>query len=156
MSTTKPSLQESGTMDERILDHLKRLNRYYLHLLDLKKLSVDDFAKDDIKRAAAERYLQLAIESCLNIGNRIISLCQFDRPVNTPETYADIFVELNRLGFIDNDFSERLIKMAKFRNRLVHLYWELDTETVYNIIHANVDDFKLFQEKIVAKFKILP
>ena len=44
--------------------------------------------------------------------------------------------------------------MAKFRNRLVHLYWELETETVYQIIQENVDDFKLFQEMIVAKFKM--
>ncbi len=141
-------------MDERILDHLKRLNKYYLCLVDMKTMSAAAFEKDDIRRAAGERYLQLAIESCLNIGNRIISLRQFDEPVNTPETYADIFVELHRLGFIDNDFSKRLIKMAKFRNRLVHLYWELETETVHKIIQENVDDFRLFQEKIVEKFKI--
>jgi uncharacterized protein YutE (UPF0331/DUF86 family) len=140
-------------MDERILDHLKRLNKYYLHLLDLKKMSAVTFEKDDIKRAAGERYLQLAIESCLNIGNRILSLYQFNQPVNTPETYADIFVELQRLGFVDSDFSKRLIQMAKFRNRLVHLYWELDNETVYKIIQENVEDFKLFQEKIVQKLK---
>lgn len=140
-------------MDERILDHLKRLNKYYLLLVDMQQLPPDDFEKNDISRGAAERYLQLAIESCLNIGNRIISLHQFDHPVNTPETYADIFVELHRLGFIDDDFSGRLINMAKFRNRLVHLYWELETETVYKIIQDNVDDFKLFQEKIVKKLK---
>ena len=49
------------------------------------------------------------------------------------------------------DHLKRLIKMAKFRNRLVHLYWELDTETIYKIIQENVEDFKLFQEKIVQK-----
>ncbi len=140
-------------MDERILDHLKRLNKYYLLLVGMQRLPADELDKDDISRGAAERYLQLAIESCLNIGNRIISLYQFEKPVNTPETYADIFVELNRLGFIDDDFSKRLIKMAKFRNRLVHLYWELESETVNKIIQENLDDFKLFQEKIVEKLK---
>jgi len=136
-------------MDERILDHLKRLNKYYLHLLDVKKLPEDSFINDPLQSAAGERFLQLAIESCLNIGNRIISLYQFDQPVNTPETYADIFVELHRLGFIDYEFSRRLIKMAKFRNILVHMYWELEKETVYKILQENVEDFKLFQEKIV-------
>lgn len=140
-------------MDERILDHLKRLNKYYLYLLDFKKMSVDEFKNDIIVRGAGERYLQLAIESCLNIGNRILSLRQFDHPVNTPETYADIFVELQRLGYVDIDFSKRLINMAKFRNRLVHLYWELETEKVYRIIQENVEDFKLFQDVIVQKLK---
>lgn len=153
MILTRLFWKESGIMDERILDHLKRLNKYYLYLLDIQKLSADAFAKDNINRAAGERYLQLAIESCLNIGNRIISLLQFDQPVNTPETYADIFVELQRLGYVDSDFSKRLIKMAKFRNRLVHLYWELENETVYRIIQENIEDFKLFQEKIVDKLK---
>ena len=81
--------------------------------MDLKKLPADTLEEDDLKRAAGERYLQLAIESCLNIGNRIISLFPFDQPVNTPETSADIFVELHRLGFVDSDFSGRLIMNFK-------------------------------------------
>ena len=55
-----------------------------------------------------------------------------------------------RLGVVEDDFKERLTKMARFRNRLVHLYWEIDPETVYQLLQDNLDDFKLFQEKVVA------
>lgn len=137
-------------MDERIKEHLKYLNKYYLLLLEAREIPRDEFMKSILHRAGAERFLHLAIESCLNIGNRLIALYQFSKPVATPETYADIFQEMFRLGIVEDDFKERLIKMARFRNRLVHLYWEIDPETVYQLLQDNLDDFKVFQEKVVA------
>lgn len=140
-------------MDERIIEHLKYLNKYYLLLQETREVPLQTFERDPLQYGSAERFLQLAIESCLNIGNRIISLYQFEQPVSTPETYADIFKELEKIGLIDHEFSNRLIKMAKFRNRLVHLYWELEKELVYDIINENLDDFQLFQRKIVEFLK---
>jgi len=136
-------------MDERIKEHLKRLNQYYLQLLELRQTSRDEFLADGVQRAAAERTLQIAIESCLNIGNRLISLLQFERPLRTPESYADIFTVMLEAGILDADFAARLVDMAKFRNRLVHLYWDLDADTTYRILHDNLDDLKGFQEVVV-------
>ena len=136
-------------MDDRIKEHLKRLNKYYLILLEIQKLEKETFMQEDLYRASSERYLQIAIESCLNIGNRLISLYQFKKPVDTPETYADIFIGMKKLGVIDDDFGQRLVKMAKFRNRLVHLYWEIDAETLYRFIKNDLEDFKLFEKNIV-------
>jgi uncharacterized protein YutE (UPF0331/DUF86 family) len=137
-------------MDERIMDHLKRLNQYRLRLLEMRQLTREEFLKDDMRQAAVERLLHLAIESCINIGNRLVSLSQFEKPIETPETYADVFKSLYQLGVVDEMFSLRLVEMAKFRNRLVHAYWDLDKETVYQILQNCTNDFKLFQEKIVA------
>ena len=125
-------------------------SEYYLLLLDSRKLPYDSFIHDPIHYGSTERFLHLAIESCLNIGNRLISLYQFSKPVATPDTYADIFKEMYRLGVVDDYFLQRLIKMAGFRNRLVHLYWEIDKETVYGFLQNNLDDFKLFQQNVVA------
>lgn len=136
-------------MDERIKEHLKRLNRYYLQLLDLRKSSREAFLADGLQQAAAERTLQIAIESCLNIGNRLISLLQLERPLRTPESYADIFIVMREADILDAVFSSRLVEMAKFRNRLVHLYWDLDPDTTYRILHDNLDDLKAFQEVVV-------
>ena len=136
-------------MDERIKEHLKHLNKYYLLLLESRKVSYNDFLENPIHHGSTERFLHLAIESCLNIGNRLISLYQFSKPVTTPETYADIFKEMHRLGIVDSDFLQRLVKMAQFRNRLVHLYWEIDQEAVYGYLQNNLNDFKLFQKNVV-------
>ena len=39
--------------------------------------------------------------------------------------------------------------MARFRNRLVHLYWEIDIEAIYALIHENLEDFKRFEQMVV-------
>jgi uncharacterized protein YutE (UPF0331/DUF86 family) len=140
-------------MDERVIEHLKYLNKYCLLLAEIKKRDFDDFMKDPMLQGSAERFLQLAIESCLNIGNRILSLYQFVKPTATPETYADIFIQLKTLGVIDKVFCDRLVKMAKFRNRLVHLYWEIDKDNLYEIIQDNLEDFSIFQKNILAYLK---
>lgn len=77
-------------MDERIKEHLQRLNKYYLLLKDAQKVTWKDFDENAVYYGSTERFLQLAIESCLNIGNRLISIHQFEKPTSTPETYADI------------------------------------------------------------------
>lgn len=136
-------------MDERITEHLKHLNKYYLLLVEASKAPREVFVNDQILSGSTERFLQLAIESCLNIGNRLISLYQFQKPVDTPETYADIFKQMKALGAIDDKFCDRLIDMAKFRNRLVHLYWDIDRERVYQFIQENLKDFQLYREKVI-------
>lgn len=102
-----------------------------------------------IYQAGSKRFLQLAIESCLNIGNRLISLLQFQKPDKAPETYADIFKTMKEIGIIDAEFSSRLVQMATFRNRLVHLYWEIDRNTLYQFLQENLDDFVLFRNCVV-------
>lgn len=139
-------------MDDRIKEHIQRLNRYYLELLDMRRTSIEDFRKDAILRAATERTLHLAIESCINIGNRLISLIQFERPIKAPETYADIFIELRNSGIIESDLADNLVDMARFRNRLVHIYWDIDTDVVYQILQENLDDFRKIQEVVVVYF----
>jgi len=136
-------------VDERIRDHLQRLNRYSLLLGRIREISFEKFQNDEMLQASAERFLQLAIESCLNVGNRIISLQQFEKPIKPPETYADIFIGMESLGVIDKALRERLVQMARFRNMLVHVYWELDKRMVYEIIQQNLQDFRIFQDKVV-------
>lgn len=136
-------------MDERVKDHLKHLNKYYLLLLKARETRRDTFLKDQLLQGSSGRFLQLAIESRLNVGNRLISLYQFERPVSTPETYADIFREMEGLGIIDSAFCERLVKMAKFRNRLVHLYWDIGEEQVFQFLQENLEDFRVFREKVI-------
>lgn len=136
-------------MDERVKEHLKYLNRYYLLLLKAKETSRQGFLKDPILQGSTERFLHLAIESCLNVGNRLLSLAQFEKPIRTPEKYSDIFREMETLGVIDGAFADRLVKMAKFRNRLVHLYWDLDKEMIYQFVQENLEDFKMFEKRVV-------
>ena len=136
-------------MDEQIKEHLKRLNKYYLLLLKARETPFETWVDDDLHYGSTERFLHLAIESCLNIGNRLISIYQFEKPVNPPETYADIFSAMHKIGVIDYNFSQKLRNMAKFRNRLVHLYWEVEKKLIYQFVQEDLEDFKVFEKKLV-------
>ena len=136
-------------IDESVNDHLQRLNRYKNELTGISRKSRDEFLNDHLLIAATERLFQLAIESCINVANKILSIEQFDKPVKPPETYADIFRELGALEIISKSFTEKLITMTKFRNRLVHMYWEVDKEELYKYLTGNLEDFQTFIDSIV-------
>jgi uncharacterized protein YutE (UPF0331/DUF86 family) len=136
-------------VDERILEHLKLLNQYILYLRTLAETEEKTFAEDFKTRGSAERFLQLAIESCINVGNRILSIVQFQKPVSTPETYGDIFVELGKLGVIPHEFVPTMLQMVKFRNRLVHIYWDIGPQQLYKILNERLGDMEKFRDYIV-------
>ncbi|MCX7904124.1 MAG: DUF86 domain-containing protein [Caloramator sp.] len=131
-------------MDEKLLAQTRLLKRYVELLKDIAKKEKDEYLKDEILRGAAERYLQLAIETCINIGARIVSLEQFKKEFKSPETYSEIFEILSKLGFLDENFAKNLKNMAKFRNKLVHLYWEIDDEFVFYILQCHLSDIERF------------
>ncbi len=86
-----------------------------------------------------ERTLHLAIESCLDIGSHIIS----DERLGTTNNNVDIMKIL-----ADNDIIEKnvdtYIKMAKFRNVIVHDYASLDPEIIHQILTNNLADLENF------------
>jgi uncharacterized protein YutE (UPF0331/DUF86 family) len=49
---------------------------------------------------------------------------------------------------IPDDFAQRLVGMAKFRNVLVHLYLEVDLQRVYSYLQHSLDDFVLYARYI--------
>ncbi|MFH0959442.1 MAG: HepT-like ribonuclease domain-containing protein [Pseudomonadota bacterium] len=48
--------------------------------------------------------------------------------------------------------STRLRQMAKFRNRLVHLYGEIDDRKVHAIIQTDLGDIERFRTLIMKRF----
>jgi len=69
--------------------------------------------------------------------------------LRVPEDYADTFKVMGEIGVFSKDFVERLMEMAKFRNRLVHIYWEVDDEVIFEIIREDVKDIEEFVEKFM-------
>ena len=48
------------------------------------------------------------------------------------------------MDILPEKFIPTLRKMAQFRNRLVHLYWDVDEEAIYDILQKDLGDFELF------------
>lgn len=138
-------------MDDRLVKQLRLLKQYVEILYSIRHRSKEEYLKDEILRGATERYLQLSIETCINIGNRILSLEQFNHHVIVPESYADIFETMGDMNIIDRNFTDQLKNMARFRNRLVHAYWDLDNEFVYNLLQTHLCNFTEFMT-IIANY----
>ncbi len=118
-----------------------------LHLLkEIASIDYDSFIKDPHRIASAKYNLIVAIESAIDICNHLISKNGY----RIPEDYADTFKILAEAGLLPKDFAENtLVKMARFRNRLVHLYWKIDNDMLFNIVTGDVKDL----EQLLNQFK---
>lgn len=89
---------------------------------------------------AAKYRLVVAIEAAISICNHLATrLAQ-----RTPDSYADCFSLLTETGIISNELGERLGQMARFRNLLVHLYWQVSDARVWEILRDNLGDLGAF------------
>ncbi|MCD6408339.1 DUF86 domain-containing protein, partial [bacterium] len=86
-------------------------------------------------------------EGVIDISNHIIAR----RKGRAPLDYADTFNVLLEMGIICEKLAEKLKKMAKFRNLLVHLYWKVDNKRVFRIIKENLEDIKEFLNIILSE-----
>lgn len=99
------------TLSSEMFHALKRLR-------ELARLPKEDFITDPHMIASAKYFLIVAIEAAIDMCNHVISRNRF----RVPKNYADTFKVMGENGFFRKKFAERLIEMAKFRNRLVHIY----------------------------------
>jgi uncharacterized protein YutE (UPF0331/DUF86 family) len=110
------------------------------NLEDLQKLSDKEFIADAHKIGSAKYSLIVAIEGAVDLCNHIIAKNSF----RTAEDYADTFKVMSERGAFDQEFTGSLIQMARFRNRLVHIYWDIDDKELFKIIQSRLGDIKRF------------
>lgn len=130
---------------EIIENRIKKLQQYLEKISQLAKIDKKKFLSDFRNTESAKYLLQVSIECCLDIANHIISSEKF----RSPHDYADSFRVLNEKDIVPNSLINNLLEMAKFRNRLVHIYWEIDDEIIYEIIQDYINDFNLFAQAIL-------
>jgi uncharacterized protein YutE (UPF0331/DUF86 family) len=99
-----------------------------------------------------ERTLQVALEACLDIGNMVISQEGFRTPVDN----QDIFRVLADEGVVSAQLLARLLKMARFRNLLVHDYARIDDAIVFGVMKKRPGDFTRFARAIVRYLEEQP
>jgi len=141
---------EEPSMDIKLMNQIELLQEYISRLERIRQKPMEEYLKDETLQAATECYLQIVIATCINIGNRLLSLHQFKGNFKAPKTYADIFKTLASLNVIPKDFADKLARMCAMRNILVHVYWEVDSKLVYRTIHYELDDFGKFLSYVMA------
>ena len=104
--------------------------------------TLDQFKQDDMKQAAVERVLQVAVEIVIDIAERIIAL----KGAGPASTSVEAIERLVALGVLPT--SDPFTEMVRFRNRIVHGYTDINPEMVYLIATTRQDDFRKFRDAI--------
>ena len=113
-------------------------------LRSLSQLSEDEFLSHYEKIDTSKYNFIVAIEAIIDICNRIIS----KRELGFPQDYSDVIKLMSQEGVLEGDLVGRLIEMVKFRNMLVHLYWKIENDKLYQYLRENLGDFEAFKEAI--------
>jgi uncharacterized protein YutE (UPF0331/DUF86 family) len=132
---------------EIIRRRLNKLDEYISILQGLRKYTFEAFVSDPEHYGSTERFLQLAIETVIDMGNHLIA----DENLGIVNWYSDIPKILTEKGYIDELLREKWIKMIGFRNTMVHDYIDIDRHIVYDILQNNLDDFEELRQ-IFAQF----
>lgn len=131
---------------ERLNLLLGRLKRYRGYLEQLASIPREELLADVGRLGGVKYYLQVAVECCIDICNYIVAA----KGWRAPQSYADCFIVLGERGVLPPEFVPTARQMAQFRNRLVHLYWEVSDEAVCSILHTHLPDFDRFAAYILA------
>lgn len=115
-------------------------------LEELQRLSRDAFLSDPHKISSAKYNFIVVIEGVIDLCNHVIAKNAF----RTPEDYADTFKVMAERGAFDAAFTATLIQMARFRNRLVHIYWEVDNDELHKVLQTRLEDIGQFLKKFGA------
>jgi len=129
-------------MKNEILNKLERLEGYVKILNSYKRYSVQDIKEDFTLRGAIERYLEISLECCIDIGEMIIS----SRGLRKPETYKEVIEILGEEGILPEGFAVqkdlvkrqsletfRFICMQKLMWRRFMKYYKAILETLMNL-----------------------
>lgn len=127
-----------------IAKRLAKLREYVSLLRILRNHPLEDFIKDPFVIGNVERYLQLAIQTILDICNHIVA----DDKLGPVEEYRDAIRLLGEGGYLDSNLVQRLIPMAGLRNILVHDYLDVDRGRIYTLLQDRLEDFERFATQI--------
>ena len=136
-------------MNDEIASKLEMLEEYVAILKGYQHHDVEDLMRDHTLRGAVERYIEVALECMIDIGEMIISKEKLKRP----DTYRDVFLLLGEHGILPDDFAKDLAPAAGFRNVLVHMYAKIDIDRLYYYLENNLEDIELFG-KYIARYLI--
>ncbi len=96
---------------------------------------------EDYHAAASESYLRRALEALFDIGRHLLAKSGF---TDLAAEYKGISRGLVQIGAVSEALGERLVQMAGYRNRLVHLYDRISDDELHLIVTSRLGDLREF------------
>ena len=132
---------------EVIRKRLNKIDEYLVVLQRLQRYGRDEFLSDPERYGSAERFLHLAIEALLDMGNHVIA----DEGLGVVDWYSDVPKIFLEKGLISSELSQKWMRMIGFRNTLVHGYMDVDRNIVYEVLQNGLGDIEELK-RVFARF----
>jgi len=127
-----------------IQQRLSMIDDFCRELEQLQKMSKEQFLEKR-NTAAAESFLRRSLEAIFDIGRHILAKSGH---LDLAGEYKSIAAGLAKQNIITDQLADTLVKMAGYRNRLVHLYHQVTAEELYSIVQQNLADLREFTRQI--------
>lgn len=131
---------------DRIEKNLSLVQEFLIELKKLSSMSEEEFLSDRRNPAAAESYLRRSLEATFDVSRHILAKSYGLKDIE----YKKLALELGEKGIIEKGYSRTLMKMAGYRNRLVHLYHEVGPHEIFDILKNHLSDIERFVTEIVG------
>ncbi|MBC7195513.1 MAG: DUF86 domain-containing protein [Caldisericia bacterium] len=129
---------------ERIKKRISDIEEAINEIKRLTTLNEEEFWRDNRNISTIKYNLLIAIEAVGSICVHIIAKL-LGKSTSSFGECIDILKENN---IISDELCLRLKKLVKFRNRLIHKYWEIDNKLVYEYSKVDIKDFYDFINEI--------
>jgi uncharacterized protein YutE (UPF0331/DUF86 family) len=124
----------------KVEDRIDRIRRFQRDLAEFGRITREDFRTNRERQYAVLHAMQNAIEACIEVASHIVST---DR-LGAPKDNAHLFSLLEEHRVVPAKVAEAMRGMARFRNRIVHLYWDVDLDLVHAYVTERLGDFDAY------------
>lgn len=98
------------------------------------------FMADERNLYTVMHLLLISIEAATSICNHLIA----KSARQAAGSFVECFDTLRGLGVLDQALADRMMRMARFRNLLVHRYWNVQSERVLQYAREDLGDLEAF------------
>ncbi len=134
---------------ELVQRHIKQLRDALIILRDLAKTPHEEFITDYHVYGLAERYLQMAIEACLQVCGVLVASFGLRRP----EGYHELLSIVAAQQIIPKPLAYRLELLTNLRDALVHDSSTLNHDLLYEHLQQRLEDLETFANTIEDQVK---
>jgi uncharacterized protein YutE (UPF0331/DUF86 family) len=131
-----------STIEKKLLNITKEIS--FLESLLKENISDKNPTRDHY---ALLHSIQNALSGAIDTSQHIVS----EELKIIPESYSDSIIKLATAGYLDTDFAKKFSEAARFRNKLVHVYEEINMDYVIKNLPDMIKELKVFVKSVAEK-----
>jgi uncharacterized protein YutE (UPF0331/DUF86 family) len=136
--TTVIDIEKIKKRATEIRENVEKIRKY-------ASISDTEFWADERNILSVKHLLLESIEACGNICIHISA----KKILKAASSFSECFENLADAKVVDEDLAHRLRAMSRFRNILVHRYWDVTEEKILSYARTNIGDFEDFLKSVL-------